>query len=397
MGINIENTKKTALVLGGGGSRGAYEIGVWKALNELGIKIDIVTGTSVGAINGALVAQGDLEIAEKLWKELETQMVFDVEGNDALSYAKEIIAHGGAGTDGLKKLLTDTISEEKVRNSHVEYGLTTVSIPDLKPHELLKEEIPEEQLIKYIMASAACFPASKFTEIDGKRFIDGGYSDNIPIKLALEAGAERVIAVNLDAVGIIKKADMKKVDDLTIVEPRWNLGNFLVFDKQNSSRIIQLGYLNTMKVMGRHDGERYTFHKGEFDDKKMRGSDEAGDFFEVDPLTVYTKDGFNEELKKKVDEYIKINERELKEDFNTLIVDSKHLKHAEDFFELAHATTNLIKDGLHNANSKLFTLVIAESLKNHMDEKNFFLSKAALKVLRHQITAANYLLKYNLY
>ena len=46
--------KKTALVLGGGGSRGAYEAGVWQALTELGIEIDIVTGTSVGAINAAL-------------------------------------------------------------------------------------------------------------------------------------------------------------------------------------------------------------------------------------------------------------------------------------------------------------------------------------------------------
>ena len=43
---------KTALVLGGGGSRGAYEIGVWKALNELNIHADIVTGTSIGALNG---------------------------------------------------------------------------------------------------------------------------------------------------------------------------------------------------------------------------------------------------------------------------------------------------------------------------------------------------------
>lgn len=56
--------KKTALVLSGGGSRGAYEIGVWEALIELGIKIDLVTGTSVGSINGAFVAQKDFRLAE---------------------------------------------------------------------------------------------------------------------------------------------------------------------------------------------------------------------------------------------------------------------------------------------------------------------------------------------
>ena len=46
-----------ALVLSGGGSKGSYQIGVWKALRKLHIKFDIVTGTSVGALNGALVAQ----------------------------------------------------------------------------------------------------------------------------------------------------------------------------------------------------------------------------------------------------------------------------------------------------------------------------------------------------
>ena len=52
--------RRTALVLSGGGSRGAYQCGVWQALSELGIKIDIVVGVSVGAINGAMVVQGDV-------------------------------------------------------------------------------------------------------------------------------------------------------------------------------------------------------------------------------------------------------------------------------------------------------------------------------------------------
>ena len=74
------NNKKglTALVLSGGGSRGAYQAGAWQALAELGIDIDMVTGTSVGAINGAMVCQGDLDLTVKLWKEIETHMVFDV-------------------------------------------------------------------------------------------------------------------------------------------------------------------------------------------------------------------------------------------------------------------------------------------------------------------------------
>lgn len=60
-----------AIVLGGGGTKGSYEIGVWKALLELGISYDIVTGTSIGAINGALMVMGDYKRAVSLWQKLD--------------------------------------------------------------------------------------------------------------------------------------------------------------------------------------------------------------------------------------------------------------------------------------------------------------------------------------
>ena len=76
--MRSKKQKKVALVLGGGGSRGAYEAGVWQALTELGIEIDIVTGCSVGAINAAMVVQGNVDLTAQLWREIETRMVFDV-------------------------------------------------------------------------------------------------------------------------------------------------------------------------------------------------------------------------------------------------------------------------------------------------------------------------------
>ena len=58
--------EKNALVLSGGGSRGGYEIGVWQALRELGVPIHIITRTSVGALNGAMVVQDDFDRAVEL-------------------------------------------------------------------------------------------------------------------------------------------------------------------------------------------------------------------------------------------------------------------------------------------------------------------------------------------
>ena len=63
-------SKKRAVVLSGGGTKGAYELGVWRALKELSIDYDIVTGTSIGSVNGALMTIGNYEFAEKIWAEM---------------------------------------------------------------------------------------------------------------------------------------------------------------------------------------------------------------------------------------------------------------------------------------------------------------------------------------
>ena len=65
----IDISKEYGLVLDGGGARGAYQIGAWKALVEAGVKFNAVAGTSVGALNGALICMGDIEKAEGIWRE----------------------------------------------------------------------------------------------------------------------------------------------------------------------------------------------------------------------------------------------------------------------------------------------------------------------------------------
>lgn len=62
----LDLSKEYGLVLEGGGAKGAYQIGAWKALREAGVKIRGVAGTSVGALNGALICMGDMDRAEGL-------------------------------------------------------------------------------------------------------------------------------------------------------------------------------------------------------------------------------------------------------------------------------------------------------------------------------------------
>ena len=71
MKAKIDLTKEYGLILDGGGARGAYQIGAWKALVEAGVKVNAVAGTSVGALNGALICMGDVKQAEKIWSEIQ--------------------------------------------------------------------------------------------------------------------------------------------------------------------------------------------------------------------------------------------------------------------------------------------------------------------------------------
>lgn len=75
----IDTSKEYGLVLEGGGAKGAYQIGAWKALKEAGVKINAVAGTSVGALNGALICMDELEMAQQMWSNLTYSQVMDVD------------------------------------------------------------------------------------------------------------------------------------------------------------------------------------------------------------------------------------------------------------------------------------------------------------------------------
>ena len=394
--------KKTALVLSGGGSRGAYEAGAWQALTELGIEIDMVTGTSVGAINGAMVAQQDLENTVKLWKEIETHMVFDVpEGFKMQDYAREFVKHRGASTTGLKKLMEKYYDEEKIRRSPVDFGVVVVEKDTLKPHYVFIDQMKPGQLIDYVMASASIFPAVHSYEIDGVEYIDGGYADVMPVKMALERGADQVIAVYLNAVGVIDRKSLTKLPNLTLIESRWDLGATLVFDTQNARRIMRLGYLDAMKVYGVFDGEYYTFARGTFDKQTLKCADAAAKLFGLDPCLIYTKEHFLPALRKAMETCDEAFDKSLDKLIAPgLEVNPKTGEITLNKTAVLHTLADgkaleRLKDLKNVANKRLLTLVIADNLKEK-GENSVFSSRAALRVVPDCIAAARFINKYGL-
>ncbi len=379
--MKAKNQKKTALVLGGGGSRGAYEVGVWQALTELGIKIDIVTGCSVGAINAAMVVQGDVELTARLWRELETHMVFDVpEGSQPIEYAREIVFHHGAGTSGLKNLLDQYIDESAVRNSPMVYGIPVVSLPEFEPHYLYKEDIPAGKLVDFIIAGASAFPAIHSHEIDGVDYIDGGYADEIPVAMAVKKGATHVIAVNLKGMGVFNHENLAKAPNLVYIEPKWDLGNILIFDKANAKRIMRLGYLDALKAFGLIEGDCYSFAKGAFPKVTLREADACAKLFDLDPLVLYTDEIFLEKVSDAV---------------HTYDIEAKEaLDRYADIFPL-QSPKELLEGIKSVANLRTLTFLVAYNLKEK-GSQSIFLSRAAIKLLPDILRGAGFLVRYKL-
>ena len=262
---------KTAIVLSGGGAKGAYQIGFWKAIRELGIKYDIVTGTSIGALNGAFMVQGNYNDALRLWHGMSYNKVLEgtldssyYDSKERLDVIKKYVkgaSKGGLDIPGLEKIVEDNLRYDLFYNSSVDYGLVTVKFPSLKPVMLTKNKIEKEKLKDYLIASASCFPAFKTRKIDNESYIDGGYYDNMPVDLAVKMGADNIICVDLSAPGKIRKSNYDNIN-ITMIKSKNYIGNFLALEKEQTRKSMKLGYNDTMKVFKELEGDFYTFKKG---------------------------------------------------------------------------------------------------------------------------------------
>lgn len=261
----IRKDKMRAIVLSGGGGKGAYQAGVYKAIKKLGIEYDIVTGTSIGALNGFLMVQDDLFKCLWLWKHINYNKIFE-DFNDVVDektlknkYFEKII-NGGIDTKRIDKLVSRIYNPKRLYNSSIDYGVVAFDLAKLKPIIALKKEMDASTLKKYIIASATCFPVFKPQKYEKEVLVDGGYYDTTPINLAIDLGATEVVAVELKAVGLRKKVKNKDVK-ITYITPNNDLTSFLVFEKEAAKKMIKFGYNDTMKVFKKLEGKKYTFKK----------------------------------------------------------------------------------------------------------------------------------------
>ena len=254
-----QNTAK-ALVLAGGGARGSYQVGVWRALTELGWRPQIITGTSVGSLNGAMFALDLYETARDMWLTIRSQDVMELPEEHANlselhAFLRDAVRAGGMDVTPLEEIVERVLDEDKLRASPIRFGLVTVEQKGLKARELPLEEIPQGKVKDYLLASAACFPALRARQIDGVKFLDGGYSDNMPTGLAKTMGADELVCVDLEGVGITRPN--RTGLPTTLIKSYWELGDILHFDPDTAQRNIELGYYDTLRAFGRLRGCAY--------------------------------------------------------------------------------------------------------------------------------------------
>ncbi|RDC48503.1 patatin-like phospholipase family protein, partial [Acinetobacter sp. RIT592] len=266
------------LVLEGGGTKGAYQLGAYKALRELGIEFKGVAGTSIGALNGAYIVQNNLEVLEEIWTKYDYTHFMDVDEetyhniknvdftpkniNRVISLINKARKNKGIDISPFRSLLEKTIDEDIIRNSNKDFGLVTV-VWDGKiiPSPMFLENIEKGKLLDYLIASAS-LPIFKLDKLDDKLFLDGLFHNNIPVSLLREKGYEDIVVIRLvdDLFGKINLNHHQDVN-MKIIVPSESLGGCLNLDPDNVSKNIKLGYFDAMKTFDRYDGLRYYFNK----------------------------------------------------------------------------------------------------------------------------------------
>lgn len=272
MQLQIDISRPYGIVLEGGGARGAYQIGAWKALKEAGVQIRGIAGSSVGALNGALMCMDDLEKAENLWKNISYSRVMDVDEipvellqdwksvgfKEALSGAASILKDGGIDIAPLRQLIADSVDERKIRQSERELFVTTFSVDERRQMVLDVRNLPEGEIGDALLASAY-FLVFKNEKLGGRRYMDGGMLNNVPVDVLLEQGYRDIIVIRIYGPGIDTEKWIEIPDEVTVhrIAPRQNLGGILEFDSRRTAKNMKLGYYDAKRMLYGLAGRSY--------------------------------------------------------------------------------------------------------------------------------------------
>jgi NTE family protein len=285
------------LVLTGGGARGAYQLGAWGALRDHGVSFKAVSGTSIGALNGALICQGDYHKALGFWDEISRDGVLKIDfarlaslggqvaADIALLFlplpvfkgarlarvaalATKFFAPGGAGAKllkdgvfGLERLmpvLEKYLSIDEVRKSPIPLHVTAFKAPSFstltgKAVSYKLQDLDRAGAERALLASVALPLIFPSVNMGGSTLFDGGLTWWAPVELVRDEACERIIVLATKHDFTMEDECAPQCDVLT-VKPAERLGNmplisFLNFDPENVWEWASRGYEDACRAM----------------------------------------------------------------------------------------------------------------------------------------------------
>lgn len=261
---------KIGLVLGGGGCKGAYEIGVWKALRKLKIDTDIqgVSGTSIGALNAALFALNDYNLAENIWMGLTREKALPTDnvdiftkgiklflGTKNINFIKKhlpgLLEQGNVSRQGLMDILDSLDLNEALCSSMPIYA-ACAELPDLMGRYFKLNNYDADTAKKILCASSAIPPVFPAEEIENLKYVDGGLFDNLPIRPLYNQGFNMLFVINLDRNLVIDRSKFPKSKIICICPSTDQGGVFsgvLDFSNEGICNRIRIGYEDTMNLL----------------------------------------------------------------------------------------------------------------------------------------------------
>ena len=315
--IKDNSTKKISpkwgLVLSGGGTKGAYEVGAWKALCELRIPINGISGTSIGALNAAMFLSCEMDLIESIYRNIKITDVLPVSEKvnpekdvfdpaNLLRITRDFFVQRGLDNAPLRNMLKKYLNLDMIYSSSLDLGIVTYNVKTREAFQLFKEDIERDKLIDYLLASAN-FPIYKTLNVDGKLFMDGGLYDNMPFNPLIERGYNHLIVVDINGVGMTRKMENADNVYLRMISCSENLGGTFEFNRDRIEKNLKLGYLDTMKAFHKLFGSYYFFRRAAFNELLVNfdmdtiwGLESAAKIYGMDRYRVYRADEFINKL-----------------------------------------------------------------------------------------------------
>jgi NTE family protein len=188
---------RVAYVLGGGGVHGAVQVGMLQALHEAGIRPDLIVGTSVGAMNGAMVAARPddvIDLLRDLWTNLDEISPFDASLLEQASTLARSRTHLH-GNHRLRRLLLSHLPVRTFEELRVPFECVAASI-----ERAGARWFSSGSLVDALLATTAVPGLLPPVEIGGEHHLDGGLVDSIPVGRAIAAGADQVFVLQVGRV-----------------------------------------------------------------------------------------------------------------------------------------------------------------------------------------------------